>query len=92
METLQWIEKLAERARQESIPQVRIGAPRVEPVAYRLPGRALSLSAVGSLAAACLLLVMGLHAQHADRSSITSTVTSSDNMSVLFSPLKMGVN
>ena len=92
METLLWIEKLAERARQENIPVVHIAAPRMEPMSYRLPRTALSLSAVGSLAAACLLLVMGLHAQHAASLSSPSSATASDNMSVLFSPLKMGVN
>lgn len=92
METLLLIEKLADRARQESVPVVHVAAPRMEPMSYRLPRAALSLSAVGSLAAACLLLVMGLHAQQAASSSTPSSVTTSDNMSVLFSPLKMGVN
>jgi len=92
METLQWIEKLAERARQETVPATDIAAPRIEPAVYRLPRMALSLSAVGSLAAACLLLAMGLHAQHIASIPSASTNSSSDTMSVLFSPLKMGVN
>jgi hypothetical protein len=92
METLQWIEKLAERARRETVPATDIAAPRVEPAVYRLPRMALSLSAAGSLAAACLLLALGLHAQHIASTPSASTSTSSDTMSVLFSPLKMGVN
>ncbi len=92
MESLQWIDKLAERARQEIIPMVRVVAPRVEPLAYRLPKTALSLSAIGSLVAACLLLALGLHAQHISSTTTTPAASSSDSMSVLFSPLKMGVN
>jgi hypothetical protein len=92
MKTLQWIDKLAERARLETIPPISIVAPRVEPAPYRLPRLAMSLSAVGSLAAACLLLAMGLHAQRVASTASVSTSTSSDTQSVLFSPLKMGVN
>ena len=62
METLQWIDKLSERARQETVPATDILAPRLAPVTYRLPRTALSLSAAGSVAAACLLLAMGLRA------------------------------
>jgi hypothetical protein len=92
MKTLQWIDKLAERARQEPAPAISVAVPRVQPAVYRLPRMALSLSAAGSLAAACLLLALGLHAQHAASSSSVSTSSSSDAQSVLFSPLKMGVN
>jgi hypothetical protein len=92
METMKWIDNLAAQARGETIPEIRVAVPRVQPVVYRLPKFVLSLSAAGSLAAACLLLVMGLHAQQAISS--TSTVKSTDNTTetVLFSPLKMGVN
>jgi hypothetical protein len=90
METLQWIENLAAHARSELLPAIDVVAPRVEPVVYRLPRWALSVSAAGSLAAACLLLVMGLHAQMSVNSS--SSAQSNETMTVLFAPLKMGVN
>jgi len=90
METLQWIENLAALARSEQVPAINVAAPRVTPVVYRLPRWALSVSAAGSLAAACLLLVMGLHAQQSVNS--TNSAQSSETMTVLFAPLKMGVN
>jgi negative regulator of sigma E activity len=88
---LQWIENLAARARSEQVPAIEVVAPRVEPVVYRLPRWALSVSAAGSLAAACLLLVIGLHAQQSVNSS-SSSAQSNETMTVLFAPLKMGVN
>jgi hypothetical protein len=94
METQQWIENLAAQARNEAIPEIHVVAPRLQPAVYRLPRFVLSLSAASSLAAACLLLVLGLHAQ-----SVSTTPTTTQNLqaadttqTALFAPLKMGVN
>jgi hypothetical protein len=90
MEALDWIDSLARKARREIVPELHAAVPRVEPPAAYLPRAVLSLSAFGSLAAACVLLVMGLHAQRASATSVSpSAATTTDDSSALFSPVKM---
>jgi len=92
MEPLDWIDLLAQQARREVEPEMHTVVPRIAPAVSPLPRAILSLSAVGSLAAACLLLVMGLHAQQSTTASPSqATSTSVDPSSALFSPLKMGL-
>ena len=86
MDSEQWIQSLARQARRETTPAIDVPGPRVRPATYRLPTLGLSISAVASLAAACLLLAMGLSSQQ----SSTSTTASSDQtnaVSVLFAPI-----
>jgi hypothetical protein len=90
MDALDWIDSLARQARREIVPDLHASVPRVEPPATYLPRAVLSLSAFGSLAAACVLLVMGLHAQRTSTTPVSPSVaTTTDNSSVLFSPVKM---
>ena len=92
MESDSRIDSLARRARLETIPQTRVAVALPRPAVYRLPRTALSLSAFGSLAAACVLLVMGLHARHVGGRSQGTTAGPADaSGSVLFSPLDVEI-
>ncbi len=88
MDSELWIDSLSRRARGETLPELRCTVPRIAPTVLRLPRLALSLSAVGSLAAACLVLALGLHAQQVTSSSSSMKTTTSDSVSVLFAPLQ----
>lgn len=88
MDSQLWIDSLSRCARAETLPELRCVIPRIVPAVRRLPRLALSLSAVGSLATACLVLALGLHAQHVISSSSSTKTTASDSVSVLFAPLQ----
>ena len=88
MESEKWIESLARQARLDVPPAIAVSVPSLAALRGSVPmgiaPRMLWFSGAAALAAACLMLAVGIYQQ---RSTSASSSNSNDSMSVLFSPL-----
>jgi hypothetical protein len=95
MNSEQWIENLAQRARKELAPDL-VGEISTDAIRRRLlersatppivPQKAMWLSGAASLLAACVLLTMGMRMQSSSTTTSDQTQPHS-SISALFSPL-----